>query len=172
MGCDIHANIDYDYPDSAVVWSLGEINIQRNYGLFSLMANVRGTYAEGFNPKGLPDQVSYDTLDRLTIPVYDDPKDPIDYSRAVDRKQADAWHQDWLNSPKDTVGGYANPAKLIVHHPDWHSHSWLNVKEMSQIISWMKKYEIKSNAFRACYHAMKSLHEDGCTPRLVFWFDS
>jgi hypothetical protein len=91
MGCDIHmykekfendtwvtANTwkqDPEYPDEVkdIPWT--ENNIDRNYGLFSLIANgVRGTSEHGIEPKGLPDSVC-----------------------TLVRDQADAWNGDGHN---------------------------------------------------------------------------
>jgi hypothetical protein len=57
MGCDIHAFIEYVYDgDTHTNTFCGEeIHFGRDYGLFSLLAGVRGVPRPLVNPRGFPD---------------------------------------------------------------------------------------------------------------------
>jgi len=73
MGCDIHATMEYDkrYEGNDEWWCsfAKDIQIDRNYTLFSVLANVRNYSEEGIKPisepRGVPENVSFEFKDEL-----------------------------------------------------------------------------------------------------------
>ena len=56
MGCDIHMFIEFKAHDEW--WEYGKFTLDRNYGMFGVLAEVRGVSENGFEPKGLPKELS------------------------------------------------------------------------------------------------------------------
>lgn len=153
MGCDIHAYVDYDQPNSEYVGQLGSFNIGRDYLLFSIMASVRLPRGRSndiavFEPKGLPEHLSWKTLDEATLFIAD-PHDSNERGMCS-KESAEQYHQSWLRH-KQGVGGYVggihgdtqiDPTEppTRVYHPDWHSHSWLTTNELKQVIEKYASY--------------------------------
>lgn len=142
MGCDIHAYVDYEtakepeFQDRRWVHSLGSFSVGRDYLLFGIMAGVRHEEAKLFDPKGLPDELSYVTNDEATLFVVDDERDA---EGCCHRRNADRWHERHQEQKRRWgdragVGGYVDEGKTRVYHPDWHSHSWLTADELRQVI--------------------------------------
>ena len=71
MGCDIHAFIEYSYEDGR--WSAisDQIDLDRNYGLFSALAGVRlyTNTIDYLEPRGIPRDISWATERKYTILV-------------------------------------------------------------------------------------------------------
>ena len=63
-----------------------------------------------------------------------------------------------------------------VTHPDWHSHSWLNIKEYEESLLYVLKLLEKEEHWLVEYFAilasMKELENRECETRVVFWFDN
>ena len=182
MGCDIHAYVDYEVEkdhDCRWVKNLGSFRVERDYLLFGIMAGVRHEQAKLFDPKGLPDRMSYVTNDEVKLFVVEDEREAAE--GRCHRRNADRWHENHEEEKKERgelagIGGYVDAEKTHVYHPDWHSHSWLTADELRQVIekynslkpaSWMVPAEIV-----AICNAMRSLEESGYEARLVFWFDN
>ena len=61
MGCDIHVTLEQ--KEYETWWGLGSnMNPGRNYGTFAKLAGIRG---DGPEPKGLPDNMSWETKEAL-----------------------------------------------------------------------------------------------------------
>jgi hypothetical protein len=183
MGCDIHAYIDYDSPEGSMEWInfFGEIHINRNYSLFSVLAGVRddwenpiGTYIE---PKGILDRISFYIKYELSLLVIDDEE----YEKATHKddicSRTQAEHYTKYNKYLG-FDGYIDEAKTRVLHPDWHTHSWLTTEELSGA---MRKYGACCRKrgwgcapaeMKAALAAMKALEKEGCKARFIFWFDN
>lgn len=139
MGCDIHAYVDYDEPndhDHKWVGHLGSFSIGRDYLLFGIMAGVRCPDYALFEPKGLPEHLSWRTLHEATLFVV---QGETDEHGMCSKESAERWHQSWLRH-KQGVGGYVDAEQKRVHHPDWHSHSWLTTSELKQVIEKYASY--------------------------------
>lgn len=141
MGCDIHAYVDYEEDlvrrdGNRWVSNLGEFHVGRDYLLFGILAGVRYHEAKLFDPKGLPDQLSYVTNGEATLFVVDH---ETEESGCCTRENADRWnasHEEQKKrwGDKAGIGGYVDAEKTRVYHPDWHSHSWLTTEELKQAI--------------------------------------
>lgn len=63
MGCDIHASIEVQkYSWDSVITDL---NINRDYELFSILAGVRGSESPISEPRGVPSNASFQFTDWL-----------------------------------------------------------------------------------------------------------
>jgi hypothetical protein len=65
MGCDIHAHIEYErWEGEYIGWGF-DIDINRNYTLFSVLANVRngGEIGPISEPRGLPKDISMEVME-------------------------------------------------------------------------------------------------------------
>lgn len=188
MGADIHMFVAYRNKKRAQelektgqdpYWfSFGDrMNPGRNYTLFGVLAGVRGSYPDSFEPKG-----------RLS-------------------KKEMSWegqHEDWLyisEGVEDHVDGCVKPetaeryrsygCQFIegpdgkpswVQHPDHHSHSWMSPDELEEAFNRYQRHaslewgETVTGApleYRALLAAMRTLEEDGENEvRVVFWFDN
>lgn len=62
MGCDVHAVVEVK-RENAIRWqAIGEFYIDRDYGLFAIMAGVRDRWAvQLFSPRDLPADADYMT---------------------------------------------------------------------------------------------------------------
>jgi hypothetical protein len=124
MGCDIHAFIDYDeiHQDGISTFHWGSIKLERNYWLFSLLAGVRGEREQSLQPKGLPKSMSWQVRKEVYLQLIDD-ADVNDYTVEGYIGREHAKKHNW---------------KMIdeyhCEHPDWHSHSYLNLEELDGII--------------------------------------
>lgn len=162
MGCDIHAFIDYDPPqinETSLVYYLGEFNIQRNYGLFGIMAGVRHPELQLFQPRGMPERSSWTIREKTTLMVMDNEKDR--FEGCCTREEAERWGSN-----------YTDENKRRVWHPDYHSHSWLNTAEVKKVLKKLRSANGQSFGLTGALRAMEGLDEEGCNPRLVFWFDN
>jgi hypothetical protein len=82
MGCDIHATIEYDFysqiknklDDQQEPWWFGfarDVQIQRNYSLFTILAGVRDYDREGYTrpiiaaPRGIPKDASFEYAEEV-----------------------------------------------------------------------------------------------------------
>ena len=133
------------------------MDLGRDYSLFSLLAKVRGDSDEGFDPKGIPKDISWRTEGDYTLPVTDK-----DDSYGVSKKVADEWVKTGASTRFNTRG-----VPERVSSPDWHSASWLTADEIKKVL---KIYE--HTTLKAIYHMMKAYEADKYEARLVFWFDN
>ena len=194
MGCDIHAFIDYKEND--YVRNFAEVNIGRDYALFTVLAGVRSygdTKVKMFEPKGLPKKVSYQVEDKYTLFVVED-SEYFDYETWCKRSDADKW----VNS-----GSSKYWDKNRVTGPDWHSASWLNTKELKLAYKryrnyftqsvmpelrpdmndedWTKEMERTEDLIEpvspnleveAVIGSMERLDKFGAKSMFIFWFDN
>jgi hypothetical protein len=163
MGCDIHLYIEHKHKDSEIGWWRsfgGEHRLDRDYGMFARMANVRN-YGNGitpiFKPRGLPSDISWEAKDGNRILIIDSDEAG---EKEVTREQAERW----VNSGSSKLDG-----GFHVTNPDWHSHSWLTSQEFEQCID---SFDSASTDYKAVLAVMRSFESEGEVTRLVFWFDN
>lgn len=176
MGCDIHCYVEYQvsYFGEEPRWaSFGNrINPGRDYELFALMADVRNYYSPRieplYTPRGLPEDVGLSARWDNTLYVTDEER--ADYG-SVTRAVADIWLANNTTTVAKTKG---NGVTAAVHHPDWHSHSWLNVDELAAVFRVYRAAHKRPVGleYRALLSAMRYLKRESTGVRLVFWFDN
>lgn len=164
MGCDIHAYIDYDeyvYDNKKHVSCIAELHLGRNYELFGLMAGVRCPDLALFSPRGLPENFSWHTKYENELMVLEKESD-CDEDHTCSREAAERW-------VKSGVSKWTNDKHNYVTHPDWHSHSYLYVNELKQVLKKCGNHP----ELKAIIAMMKALNgDDPLRSRLVFWFDN
>ena len=166
MGCDIHAYIEYKHWGDKW-WPFANLDIDRDYQLFGLMAGVRRSDIDPVaQPRGVPSDASWKVNDENELFVSDDPSGGREKPYV---SKADAAR--WLNQGISQQGH----SESYITDPDWHTHSWLTIPELRQVI---KRYEDgceqdAPNEVRATLASMLMLcGEDEENARLVFWFDN
>jgi hypothetical protein len=167
MGCDIHFYVEKPTADGweyvAPPAGLDQFSEQygctprffhdRDYVVFSWLAGVRndGSIEPIAEPRGMPDGVSKFVHEENTLRIV--PEDDEDEEGTCTADQARRWGC-------EIVDGRAT-------HPDWHSHSWLTVRELLAAFE-----ERTDQPFR---HFKKTVTEivahAGLDARVVFWFD-
>ena len=117
MGCDIHLYLEHKENDKW--WGTPRMPIGRYYGLFAVIAGVRdyNTEVEMFEPRGVPKDISWNTLDDYTLYIVDHETNEMG---CCSREQAESYAK---YSP------YWDIKKTRIEHPDWHSASWLTLAE-------------------------------------------
>ena len=174
MDCDIHAYIEQVY-DNRTTWYWANPQIDRDYRLFAILAQVRWDLPENltFKPKGMPSietlswQVSgayYLTIDdEKAVDQDDDPEE-----RYITRVYAEMYNRDYgleiISRPN---------ANDIINNPDYHDASFLNLEEL--IIAQANYAKVSTERNRdldALVGAMQGLKDEKNIPRLVFWFDN
>lgn len=162
MGCDIHLYVEYS--DDGKRWRnfAGRLNPGRYYGLFNVIAGVRGNEDQLYTPRGLPDDISWRTAsdNRLYI-VPDGPGDNNDEDSVMASKA-----KEWVEKG---YSKYTDDDKKFISHPDWHSHSWLEVAEFSRAL---EVGDGHGEEYGAVLAAMEFLASKGNKVRVVFWFDN
>jgi hypothetical protein len=180
MGCDIHGYIDYDQEinkDRIYTRGFAKVNIDRNYALFTVLAGVRAGWDENpkniGSPNGIPENRSW-TIDWDLFVRVDDEYPDQDHTCST--KEAESWAR--CNSHL-MHQGYKDEEKLYVLHPDWHSHSYMSIQELSTAIrkynAICKKAGWDGTApadIKAVLASMRALKAQGLEPRFVFWFDN
>mgnify|MGYP007071612154 FL=1 len=163
MGCDIHGYIEYeDWTDNdgKVHRScFGENLGTRDYSMFGLLAGVRRSGCV-FEPRGLPENVSFDVKSAYHLFVIDDSADD-DRDGYVRKNTANGWIESGISRRYED---------RYVTNPDWHTPSWLTAKEYEQVLRAReedKDYGNVDQEWYAILAAMKSLKN----ARFVFWFD-
>ena len=159
MGCDIHAYLDYTYAEpnehstGSYCTFAGNIDIDRNYTLFGLLAGVRRGNVV-FEPRGVP---SIDVLGHQTR------RDYWERVEHIGPEKAKAY------SPRAEV----SYGEVFVPKPDWHSPSWLYQHELELVIEAYPDSKTYIEGIRAVAAAMKVLNgRKRKRSRLVFWFDN
>ncbi len=172
MGCDIHAYVEerrINHPNQ--YWRrYGEADIMRDYRLFSLMAGVRskeGRPGAIVEPRGLPDNIATMTEYEAYMFIVDEVKMDGDSSRYVLRSDAKRWVREGHSVQVD---------EFCVTDPDWHTHSWLSIPELREVIRQYEGDEREHDApndIRAALASMLMLCDgDEDNARIVFWFDN
>ena len=183
MGADIHMFVEYSCRSigDEVRWNAfsGEINGCRDYELFALLANVRGSGAL-FAPRGLPDAIGWEAEGAFYRLVsyepalaFDNTPLPLD-EREVTADTAEMWVQKYGSHYRGTRVKNGKP--LMVSQPDWHRASWLTAAEFRKVLeardaqnpAW--KVHISYWAVLAAMAAFD--RASGHSSRLVFWFDN
>lgn len=165
MGCDIHAFVEYRDGESWRAFS-EEINLSRHYGAFAALAGVRNNPAWGLatlEPKGLPDDASYITLDNYKYFITDETNFDGGY---VSHADAQKWIAEGVSHMID---------ERWVSDPDAHTPSHLTTEEFEGAIM-QQDLELISTRddveYLATLGLMKHLEKNGYKARLVFWFDN
>ena len=172
MGTDIHMYLEYysksDKTDKYIRNFGDRFNPGKDYVMFGVLAGVRYEIPGYFKPKGrLPfEELGYDTKDDAYMYISDSGSD-----ETTTMECALEWEK---NCGCEIINGRdGKPA--WVQHPDWHSHSWMTLKEYAKAIKIYEKHEYAGGCveYRALLAAMKSIEKSGeFTTRLVFWFDN
>lgn len=206
MGCDIHAFLEYrkQYTNLNGVtqwdkWDTfsGELHFCRNYGMFAAMSGTRKYMAgvKSFEPKGIPPDIAYATLDAYTLLVLDD--------EWLVGQEGHTSPENAENYAKDNGWWGADHKRVI--HPDWHTPSWLSSSELQTAYGYYRNYyrdyeepmitpkmtiaekgaemervsvkgpvlPIPPSPFvEALLATMQSLESNGYETRLVFWYDN
>lgn len=197
MGCDIHTFIEYsDFTDQdgQSYWSCmaGQYNPGRDYRMFGLLASVRGGDAL-FETRGMPEgKVSYQVQDYMRCRIADE-------GEGDDGEVSLATAQSWTTGHYgETITNDSQGKPRWVTNPDLHSHSWLTVEELRQVLD---RYRLGDKAdainvpsedravvmqaaaalhggesyaagWDAILAAMEAFKARGCQTRLVFCFDN
>lgn len=176
MGCDIHPYLDrayislYDGKKRAT--NIARLSIDRNYGLFAAIADVRNSYnIEVFIPKGLPADVSYIVEGEYTLYVVPNNTQAGMFGEdegTCSLEQAKRWGSKWWRGNKHKV-----------KHPDYHSASWLTTEELETAYHrYLRHFEDKAEPnnkipeIEALIGAMIVIDNIGDEARFIFWFDN
>ena len=190
MGADIHMYVEYRNKKDAKnretrgenpYWnSYGDgINPGRNYCMFAVLAMVRGEYKDSFEPKGkIPwDFMSYSARSDSHMLIYEKKNEDKDWDGWVTLEKAQNWEKYGCKIVYKEAGDPTH-----VESPDWHSHSWMDIKELEKAYKiyakrasedWGEKITKAPVEWRALLASMKALEDDGENEvRVVFWFDN
>jgi hypothetical protein len=188
MGCDIHGYLEYAYHNIPDVWVSyedpkpdykGELDLDRNYFMFSLLANVRCNRSDKpapYPPRGYPKDMSIAAMSGHSYDVFEegDPRlgnngwynNEETGESGCSRKDADKWH-------------YVDSNKTKVWDPDRHTPSWLTYKEYCVVFDKFKSEILKDGhewhpncCWEKLVDTMKSLVDEGYFVRFVFSFDN
>lgn len=174
MGADIHMYVEYaskkpgyfEETQGKRYWRPfgGRTNPGRDYWLFTLLADVRGSGAL-IEPRGMPDDAGWYAADDNQLYITETEGD--DYVTMEEAQRYVSYGSKFIN------GHDGKP--VWVTNPDWHSHSWLTVDELQQVFdAYNKKHgELVGLEYRAMLDAMRTLENGGNNDvRVVFWFDN
>ena len=177
MGCDIHMYVQYkEKKNSAEAekqgrdpywWDFGGgFNPGRNYTLFGILAGVRDTPEKnGFEPKGIPNfGLGWSARSDLYLYITED---PIPGEGCCTLEDATRWRRPITHN--------SDGKPWYTEHPDWHSHSWMTIKELEKAYRWYKKESEDGLGleYRVLLKTMKALEDDGKNEVVVvFWFDN
>lgn len=180
MGCDIHMYIQYrnieetesrkERNEKPCWLSFGDgFNPGRNYTLFGILAGVRDwpdNEEKMFEARGLPDfELGWSARQDNILYITED--EECREGGYCTLKQAERWGR--------KIVRHEDGKPWYTYHPDWHSHSWLTTKELSQAYRWYKSvsgYSL-SLEYRVLLKTMKALEDGGKNEVfVVFWFDN
>jgi len=119
MGADIYVHIEVINPRVKSIDHVAEVDIERDYLLFALLAGVRNDPRETSDsrpvasPKGLPTPVSLPTLLACTIEV-DDELSELEVDCYCSRAEADGWVEKGTSE-------YTDETRTRVTDPDRHT---------------------------------------------------
>lgn len=155
MGCDIHIYPEYwavddlDCDKKILTHSIcGEYSVGRCYDLFDIMAGVRGAGNNMItSPRGLPagdedePPLGWDAEHALTITVVPDHEIKGDNGwgeKEVAQSIVDSWGNNtgiFSSSvrPYKTYDMRDGTKREVILHPDYHSISWLTLKELLEV---------------------------------------
>lgn len=166
MGCDIHAFVEYCWPNQErVYWrSLSrELRLDRDYDMFAHMAGVRNytNVTPISEPRGRFDGYSYEASNLFWLYVSDSKED----SSYVPTSKAASWVEQGISE-------YKTKERLYVSDPEIHSISWLTFDEFEKCIKERSKGLKLSDDYGATLEAMRYFEETGHKTRIVFGFDN
>lgn len=190
MGADIHMYVEYRNKKQAKereakgekqYWTAygDRVNPGRNYTMFAILAGVRGQYLESFEPKGKlsKDEMSWTTANDAYMHIYPKTHEDKEWEGFVTLEKATGWSKYGNNIVYDKNG-----TPTHVAHPDWHSHTWMSVKELEKAYKiyakkaskeWGEKITKPHVEWMALLASMKALEGGGENEvRVVFWFDN
>jgi hypothetical protein len=156
MGCDIHEYIEFQrdgrwhYAAPTKTAADDHYWFSRNYVLFSLLTNaeIRLNDAEfrGYAPypRGLPDDVSQPVFQRNVLKIvadqtaYDQLERLSDNDESCSRpvlSEAIERYRKYGSQQVDYIDGCVHVTSdgQWLTHPDWHSHSWLDLSECRRV---------------------------------------
>lgn len=188
MGADIHMYIEYVYKSDVqrykedlkerrenvrkpYVHSFGDqINPGRNYCMFGCLAEgVRNDIEGAIPPKGLPpeEELGYMSLSDNRLYISENGEG----EKECTLEDAKKWEGYGLKIT------YRDGKPIFVEHPDWHSHTWLTLKEYQRALTLYKKNSMFYGdrvplEYQVVLDAMKSIQRNGGIPKLVIWFDN
>jgi len=112
-------------------WEGHKTWIWRSYGLFTALAGVRcyNSEIESFKPRGVPENISLDTLRDYTLYITEE---PFDEESCCTRESAERYIK--------SGSTYWDDRKTRVTHPDWHTPSWLSLNEFKVAYSRFRLY--------------------------------
>jgi hypothetical protein len=182
MGCDIHGHIIYteEFESGGQFTStFAKLNLGRNYSLFTALAGVRSSWGEAQfcgRPIGFPEKISWQLEDDLFLKVTDD-ESLMRLEGYVSKENAERFAS--MNR-RHFHNGYKDETQKKVLHPDWHSHSYMDIEDLSAAL---RRYNglIKSRGYegggapaemKAILASMRALKAGGVEPLFVFWFDN
>lgn len=132
MGCDIHPFIQmFEYKDrkDLVKSFCGEIAFDRNYGLFGLMAGVRGGPAL-IEPKGIPKNLCWYIEDDYYLRISDDKNDLNQQGYCTSEKA-----REWVSLGLSRYFEDKEWKIKKVSHPDNHTESWFTTDEFERVLN-------------------------------------
>lgn len=177
MGCDIHLRLEIKSKkiensrwEACRIFGYGrKVWSNRNYRMFSMLANVRNDYKLPHLPlRGLPHDAAKETLKCYGFVVAT--KEEYDYQ--VSEEDAEKWVR---------IGGshyYEIYGRKYCSGPDFHTPNWCTTQEMEDCVNYVfinndGTYECGYIEWLALLGAMKGYEQSGeyeC--RAVFWFDN
>lgn len=157
MGCDIHCILQRKSKKSSLLtdtWeAISVLDINRNYTLFSILANVRGGMPCIASPRGLPKDIKYIKSNDVGNPsIYIEV--PFKYKYSLDEE-----HEQYEEGKTKIWLGE-------------HSHSWLTLDEILKhyVKNWCDD-EVRGN-MEYLLDLMASHIKKKGSYRIVFGFDS
>jgi hypothetical protein len=172
MGCDIHMYLEFKDPNPQWVptgspWrGWPRVNPGRDYELFGYLAGVRSSADPVVEPRGIPDDIAWETANDWFLRINDEYAARDDMSGYCTLAKAQEWSAYGHKIINDDQG---NPYR--VEHPDWHTPTWLTLDEYTQALAKIKP-EPYQMGYWALLGAMKELAWYHMDTRLVFWFDN
>lgn len=132
MGCDIHLFMEYKRKDGKIWFNFGEeFSLNGNYFVFAFLAGVRNEHFDlecNFKPKGLPKDVSWETLRHFVYKIGRE-DNPYVIPRICTKETANEFIR---------YGSYIIDNDYI-SHPDYHSETWLSYDEYTKLFDFKFK---------------------------------
>lgn len=160
---------DVNKPET--IWhSYKRTNPGRNYLMFGILSKgVRSDIDKGLPSKGIPIEIGKEAEYDNSLLINDKYQDEESFCSL---ENALEWEKNY--GCKIT---YRKDIPYSVTHPDWHSHSWVNLKEYKYAIElYNELIDKKGYALNPEYlfllGTMEKMDEMGYYPRIVFWFDN
>ena len=157
MGTDIHV-----YPEVVrmdFVRPLGGVAVQRDYGLFGVLALHREG-APVVPPKGMPENPGWLAHGDYYLRIRKNGEEEKG-GRTCSPEEAERWIR----------AGLSRKVGDLLTHPDWHTPSWLDVCELEEACAEYRRRFVRPSLDLEGLTAMLRAHRSDGSPRLVFWFD-